>query len=81
MSLVPKPADWIDVFEPYDVFVPYSNHTFESRPRGLTVPVTTAEVDVTDCVTPVFTSGAASVVNVRSDPFDVPALLDATRRK
>ena len=45
------------------------------------MPATVAVDDPRPLAAPVTTVGAPCVVNVKFDPLDVPASLDATRRK
>jgi hypothetical protein len=59
-ELVPDPALTADVFDPYDVVVPYSTYQVVDCPPGLTLPVTVAVVDPTAVVGPVLTVGAAN---------------------
>ncbi len=50
----------MDVFDPYDVEVPYSNHQSVAAPPGLTVPFSVAEVPATALTVPVIAVGAAA---------------------
>ena len=45
--LVPEPALFSAVFEPYPVLVPYSKYHVVARPFGSTVPLSVAVVVVT----------------------------------
>jgi len=78
---VPEPTLTATLFVPYEVEVPYSNHAVVFRPFGLTRPFRRALVCPTFDAELVETLGAAFVVNERSSPFAVPALLAATSRK
>ena len=77
---MPEPAP-VDVFDPYDVLVPYSTYHEVERPFGFTEPPSVADVGPTPVAGPVTTVGAWSVVNAWSEPVDVPASLVATIRK
>jgi len=77
----PEPALFAEVFDPYEVVRPYSNHQVVALPAGLTDPVSVApEVDA-PWAEPVRTTGGPALPNVRSWPKLVPAGLEATRRK
>ena len=81
VAAVPEPALFEEVFEPYEVVGPYSNHHVVAFPLGLTEPVRVApEVDA-PCAEPVSTTGGPALPKVRSLPKVVPAGLEATRRK
>jgi hypothetical protein len=71
-SVVPDPAAWLAVCEPYDVVVPYWNEYVVDCPEGFTVPFSVAEVEPIEPAAPVVTAGgdpvAASVVNASSNP-------------
>jgi hypothetical protein len=58
--LVPEPALTGDVFDPYDVDVPYSTYHVVETPPGLTEPVTVAVVAPVAVVGPVEAVGAAA---------------------
>jgi hypothetical protein len=60
--------------------VPYSKYQVVERPFGVTVPLSVADVGVTELAPPVTLPGAAPVVKVRSAPLLVPASLVATTR-
>jgi hypothetical protein len=62
------------------VLVPYSKNHVVARPLGFTVPVSVADVVVTELAAPVVTCGAAEVVSRPSAPRAVPAVLVATTR-
>ena len=61
--------------------MPYSNHQVVERLFGSTAPVSVTVVTPTLCAAPVWTAGATEVENVRSAPYVVPPLFEATIRK
>ena len=86
IELLPAPRLPSGVREPSFEVVPYSKWYVVAAPRGLTRPVRVALLAVTSRTPPVATpggvgfGGGAAVLNVRSEPFAVPALLVAETR-
>jgi hypothetical protein len=78
---VPEPALLALVFKPWLDVVPYSKIQLVACPFGVTVPLSLADVGVTEVAARVTTAGAPIVENVRSAPRLTPASLVATRRK
>jgi hypothetical protein len=62
------------------VLVPYWKYQDVASPFGVTVPLSRADVGLTDFAAPVTTAGAPIVENVRSVPRSTPASFVATRR-
>ena len=81
MPLVPEPALEVDVFDPYEVLVPYSKKYVVVRPLGSTAPFRRALVAPTELAADVETPGGSPVANVTSAPLVVPTELVPTSRK
>ncbi len=75
-----EPAFFADVFDPYVVPVPNSNHQVVGRPRVSTDPVREAPPAETLCAPPVTTTGESEVEKVLSPPKVVPLEFFATIR-
>jgi adenylate kinase family enzyme len=73
---VPEPAFCVDVFEPYEVLVPYSTYQLVDWPPGFTVPPAVADVGPTAETGPVMAVGAAAY----AAPARQPSRINPARR-
>src|SRR5947208_16873192 len=83
-AFFPAPADANGVWPPYCLVVPYWKVKLVAVPSGLTLPCSTADVDVTFDALPVSASGAdagARAPGTAAAPLSAPACASAASKQ